>query len=87
MWQFDQQTVPRIRTELPGPNARLLLERDKSFVSPSYTRVYPLVVERGSGCVIDCANKSELGISVDAAYVILRGFTTKNVTQHGIRIM
>ena len=53
MWQFDQQTVPRIRTELPGPNARLLLERDKSFVSPSYTRVYPLVVERGSGCVIE----------------------------------
>ena len=41
----------------------------------------------GTGCVIDCANKSELGISVDASYVILRGFTIRNVTQHGIRIM
>jgi 4-aminobutyrate aminotransferase len=29
-----------------------LLERDAEFVSPSYTRLYPLVVERGSGAVI-----------------------------------
>ena len=41
----------------------------------------------GTGCVIDCANKSDLGISVDASYVILRGFTIRNVKQHGIRIM
>ncbi|MGA2497539.1 MAG: right-handed parallel beta-helix repeat-containing protein [Tepidisphaeraceae bacterium] len=41
----------------------------------------------GAGCVIDCANKADLGISVDASYVILRGFTIKNVKQHGIRIM
>jgi 4-aminobutyrate aminotransferase len=30
-----------------------LLERDQKYVSPSYTRVYPLVVERGSGAVIE----------------------------------
>jgi 4-aminobutyrate aminotransferase len=29
-----------------------LLERDHRYVSPSYTRIYPLVVERGSGAVI-----------------------------------
>src|SRR5437867_7666242 len=52
MWLFDKQTVPDIRTDLPGPNAAALLERDKQYVSPSYTRVYPLVVERGSGAVI-----------------------------------
>jgi hypothetical protein len=40
----------------------------------------------GTGSVIDCANQSDLGISVDASYVILRGFTIKNVKQHGIRI-
>ena len=44
------------------------------------------VLYDGSGCVIDGANKSDLGISVDASYVILRGFTIKNVKQHGIRI-
>jgi hypothetical protein len=40
----------------------------------------------GAGCTIDGANKIALGISLDASYVILRGFTIKNVKQHGIRI-
>src|SRR3989440_254564 len=53
MWLFDARTVPDVRTELPGPHGRAMLERDKQFVSPSYTRVYPLVVARGSGCVIE----------------------------------
>jgi hypothetical protein len=44
------------------------------------------VLYDGTGCVIDGANKSDLGMSVDASYVILRGFTIKNVKQHGIRI-
>jgi 4-aminobutyrate aminotransferase len=51
-WLFNDQTVPAIRTALPGPNAQALLVRDAKYVSPSYTRVYPLVVERGSGAVI-----------------------------------
>jgi 4-aminobutyrate aminotransferase len=53
MWMFDDRTVPDIRTPLPGVKAAELLARDKQFVSPSYTRDYPLVVERGSGCVIE----------------------------------
>ena len=52
MWLFDKEPVPLIRTGLPGPNARRLLERDTTFVSPSYTRAYPLVVDQGSGAVI-----------------------------------
>jgi 4-aminobutyrate aminotransferase len=51
-WLFDDQTVPDIRTGLPGPNGQALLLRDAKYVSPSYTRAYPLVVERGSGAVI-----------------------------------
>lgn len=53
MWQFDACTVPTIQTELPGPRARALLDRDQRFMSPSYTRIYPLVVNRGSGAVIE----------------------------------
>src|SRR5262249_24260215 len=53
MWLFDNSAVPTIRTELPGPKAQALLERDAKYVSPSYTRVYPLVVARGSGAVIE----------------------------------
>jgi 4-aminobutyrate aminotransferase len=52
-WLFDDQVVPCIRTEVPGPRAQALLERDARFTSPSYTRVYPLVCERGSGAVIE----------------------------------
>src|SRR5436309_9796281 len=51
-WLFDGVQVPNLRTDLPGPRAQELLERDHRFVSPSYTRIYPLVVERGSGAVI-----------------------------------
>ena len=53
MFRYDDVTVPHVVTPLPGPRAQEFLERDQRFVSPSYTRVYPLVVERGSGCVIE----------------------------------
>jgi 4-aminobutyrate aminotransferase len=49
---FDHLPVPDIRTPLPGPNGTEMLARDKLYVSPSYTPVYPLFVERGSGVVI-----------------------------------
>ena len=53
MWLFDDRQVPDIRTALPGPKGKELLSQDALFVSPSYTRIYPLVVERGSGAVIE----------------------------------
>lgn len=53
MFAFDNVAVPDIRTPLPGPIASELLARDTLYVSGSYTRVYPLVVDRGSGCVIE----------------------------------
>ncbi len=36
-----------IRTELPGPRARALLERDKPVSSPAYPRDYPFVMSHG----------------------------------------
>lgn len=53
MWKFDGKRTPEIITPLPGPNAQALLRRDAQFVSPSYTRAYPLVVQCGSGAVIE----------------------------------
>jgi 4-aminobutyrate aminotransferase len=53
MWLFDNRSVPDLQTPLPGPKAKALLERDSRVISPSYTRGYPLVVNRGSGAVIE----------------------------------
>src|SRR5688572_16658251 len=44
---------PEIRTPLPGPRARAIIERDRAVVSPSYTRGYPLVIERGAGSMVE----------------------------------
>jgi 4-aminobutyrate aminotransferase len=38
-----------IRTELPGPKARAMLERDRVVASPSYPRDYPFVMSHGKG--------------------------------------
>ena len=38
-----------IKTDLPGPKARAILERDSKVVSPSYPRDYPFVMSHGRG--------------------------------------
>jgi len=38
-----------LKLPVPGPKARALLERDARNVSPSYTRSYPFVMDRGKG--------------------------------------
>ncbi|HHY88327.1 MAG TPA: acetyl ornithine aminotransferase family protein [Chloroflexi bacterium] len=40
------------RIELPGPNARSLIERDSAVVSPSYPRGYPFVMSHGKGSTV-----------------------------------
>jgi len=34
---------------LPGPKAQAIIERDKKFISPSYPRGYPFVMDHGKG--------------------------------------
>jgi 4-aminobutyrate aminotransferase len=41
-----------IQTPLPGPKARSVLEQDHRFVSPSYSRPYPMVAKEGQGMVV-----------------------------------
>lgn len=45
--------LPRVLTSLPGPNARRILLEDEQYVSPSYTRPYPLVAQRGRGALVE----------------------------------
>jgi 4-aminobutyrate aminotransferase len=46
-------TVPLIRTKLPGPRAQAIIEKDRQYTAPAYGRVYPLVVNRGRGMVVE----------------------------------
>jgi len=45
------QRLPRLTTALPGPKARAVIERDRAVCSPSYTRPYPFVMDRGEGAI------------------------------------
>ena len=44
---------PELKTPLPGPEAQKILALDRQFVSPSYTRGYPLVARRGQGMMVE----------------------------------
>src|SRR5438270_8409646 len=50
---------PKIKTALPGPNAKRVLEGDERIISPSYTRSYPLVAKQGRGLVITDVDGNE----------------------------
>jgi 4-aminobutyrate aminotransferase len=50
---------PKLKTALPGPNAKRILAGDEKYVSPSYTRSYPLVARRGRGIVVEDVDGNE----------------------------
>src|SRR6201996_8867073 len=50
---------PRLRTTLPGPNARRIIEADDRLISPSYTRSYPMVAKRGRGVRVEDVDGNE----------------------------
>src|SRR5215469_2099938 len=50
---------PRIKTALPGPNAKRALAGDDKYISPSYTRSYPLVAKSGRGVVVTDVDGNE----------------------------
>lgn len=52
-------TRPKIKTALPGPNAKRILEADERYISPSYTRSYPLVVKEGHGVIVTDVDGNE----------------------------
>lgn len=53
------QFAPRINGPLPGPKARAIVEADDRWISPSYTRSYPLVARRGRGTRVEDVDGNE----------------------------
>jgi 4-aminobutyrate aminotransferase len=50
---------PTLKTALPGPNAKRILTGDEKYISPSYTRSYPLVAKSGRGIVVTDVDGNE----------------------------
>jgi 4-aminobutyrate aminotransferase len=50
---LEKAEAPKLVTELPGPKAREVLERDERTTSPSLPRAYPFVPARGAGSVVE----------------------------------
>jgi len=45
--------APHIKTALPGPKAKAIVERDRQVTAPAYGRVYPLVVKQAQGMTVE----------------------------------
>ena len=65
------QFGPKLKTTLPGPNARKVVAADERLVSPSYTRSYPMVAKSGRGIRVTDVDGNEFldfaaGIAVNS---------------------
>lgn len=43
---------PKIKTALPGPQSKKLIDVDKTYISPSYTRIHPVVLDHADGALV-----------------------------------
>lgn len=46
---MEKKLYPEIKVAPPGPKGKLIIEKDKKYASPSYIKLYDLVIERGEG--------------------------------------
>src|ERR1700689_4446533 len=54
-----QKYGPKLKTALPGPEARRIVEADDRLLSPSYTRSYPMVAKRRRGLRVEDVDGNE----------------------------
>jgi 4-aminobutyrate aminotransferase len=57
--EMHAQFGPRLVCALPGPKARAAVAADNRLISPSYTRSYPLVAQRGRGLRVEDVDGNE----------------------------
>ena len=53
------QYGPKLLGAVPGPKARAIIAGDERYVSPSYTRSYPMVAKRGRGLRVEDVDGNE----------------------------
>jgi 4-aminobutyrate aminotransferase len=47
------RSYPSIKTALPGPKAKAIVDRDRAFTSHAYLKEYPLAIARGEGVMVE----------------------------------
>jgi len=47
------RSYPRIKTPLPGPKAKAIVDRDRAYTSHAYLKEYPLAIARGEGVMVE----------------------------------
>ncbi|MGA8043098.1 MAG: acetyl ornithine aminotransferase family protein [Terracidiphilus sp.] len=57
--EMHAQFGPKLVCSLPGPRAVAAVEADTRYISPSYTRSYPLVARRGRGIRVEDVDGNE----------------------------
>ena len=50
---------PKLKGVLPGEKAKAMIARDEQYMSPSYTRSYPLAMKRGRGTRVEDVDGNE----------------------------
>lgn len=50
---------PKLHGSVPGPKSKAVVEADGKWISPSYTRSYPMVAKRGRGVRIEDVDGNE----------------------------
>lgn len=50
--EIEEESGPKIIVTPPGPKAQELIKKDKKYISPSYIRPIPAVIERGKGVYV-----------------------------------
>src|SRR5246127_4372413 len=53
------QYGPKLVGSVPGPKARAIVAGDERYISPSYTRSYPMVAKRGRGIRVEDVDGNE----------------------------
>ncbi len=80
---ITEMKVPHLITPLPGPKAREIVKLDHQFLSPSYTRDYPLVAKSGRGAIVeDVDGNAFLDFAAGIAVVVHRPLPPRSGCRH-----
>ena len=74
-------SYPKIKTELPGKKARMIMAKDKHYCSSSYIKEYPLVIERGEGAMVEDVDGSQFLDFMAGIAVNVTGYSHPGVVE------